>query len=629
MATPRPVRPKPLDWPGPPHLDVFITNLKLLCLDQLEDWPGISPRTLSPSSQNQRQRIRLVEWALYQLYNIWDAEGAQNKLRPFFPPLEPLQSVNLRAALFRCLGELKKNGDLGREIVIRKTMLDDCKGDKFEELLAGFSTAVLRKVVAVSVDDKMYNPAMRLSTATAMTPADYQNLLPLILAHQKSLGSAAERHSSVRDVYDRFSQLLDNKKIDLAERANKQPKDLGGVHGDSERLVHAVQTNWLGNQKWATALLEGGSETSTEAFLELPFKDALARASDSSSDNISKGLKQDLILDLEARVLLQRSRLNKWQDYNKSFSGQDSLNGTAAKPKEPRMVFRDHQTLTVASIAKNARQPGDRGRGLKGADKYLLSSVHEALSRINGKPGASPGRSTPAARTAAHLPFRRSPDLTLTHSPRSVAEDDYSNPSSSLGLGISMSNPQSVSSLEPEPEPEPEPMRGLEPETESEPDKVQSSTPVVRLSPEPPSASTTSSVSEEEPYQEPIKRSNTLAERTRKSMSLLPPQHHEPPRQRRGPRPSFPVNQFVTPRKASGRSIDEISRASTPQDQLFEEDAEYASVFKSRPRVALSPISSPAVHVSPSYEDESFVLDEGDSTEWGEADSPSAAPRFR
>lgn len=78
MATPRPVRPKPLDWPGPPHLDVFITNLKLLCLDQLEDWPGISPRTLSPSSQNQRQRIRLVEWALYQLYNIWDAEGAQN-----------------------------------------------------------------------------------------------------------------------------------------------------------------------------------------------------------------------------------------------------------------------------------------------------------------------------------------------------------------------------------------------------------------------------------------------------------------------------------------------------------------------------------------------------------------------
>lgn len=544
---------------------------------------------------------------------------------------------------------MKKNGDLGREIVIRKTMLDDCKGDKFEELLAGFSTAVLRKVMAVSVDDKLYNPAMRLSTATAMTPADYHNLLPLILAHQKSLGSAPERHAAVRGVYDRFSQLLDDKKIGLAERANKRPNDLGGMHGDPERLLRKVQTNWLGSQKWAAALLEGGSETSTEAFLELPFKEALARASDSSNDNMSKGLKQDLIIDLEARVLLQRSRLNKWHEYNKSFSGQDSPNGTTAEPKEPRMVFRDHQTLTVASIAKTARQPGDRGRGLKGADKYFLSSVHEALGRINGKSGASPGRSTPAARTAAHLPFKRSPDL--THSPRLVAEENYPSPSPPPDSDIPTSNPPSVSPFEPEPqpepqskpqpepqpepgpepepEPEPESNRDLEPETEPEFDACQSSTPIVRLSPEPPSESASASMSEEEPYKEPIKRSNTLADRTRRSMSLLPPQHHEPPRQRRGPRPSFPVNQFVTPRKASGRSIDEISRASTPQDQLFEEDAEYASVFKSRPRVALSPISSPAVHVSPSYEEESFVLDEGDSTGWGETDSPLAAPRFR
>lgn len=78
MATTRPVRPKPLDWPGPSHLDVFLRNLKLLHLDQREDWPGISLRTLTPTSQNQRQRTRLIEWALYHLYTIWDPESAQN-----------------------------------------------------------------------------------------------------------------------------------------------------------------------------------------------------------------------------------------------------------------------------------------------------------------------------------------------------------------------------------------------------------------------------------------------------------------------------------------------------------------------------------------------------------------------
>ena len=81
MAATRPARPKPLDWSTPPHLTVFIRNLKLLHLDQREDWPDITIRSLSPSSQNQRQRIRLVEWALYYLFTIWDPEGAQNVLK--------------------------------------------------------------------------------------------------------------------------------------------------------------------------------------------------------------------------------------------------------------------------------------------------------------------------------------------------------------------------------------------------------------------------------------------------------------------------------------------------------------------------------------------------------------------
>jgi len=74
----RPTRPKPLGWESPQHLTTFIRNLKLLQLDRREDWPDITLRNLSPSSQNQRQRIRLVEWALYYLFTIWDPEYAQN-----------------------------------------------------------------------------------------------------------------------------------------------------------------------------------------------------------------------------------------------------------------------------------------------------------------------------------------------------------------------------------------------------------------------------------------------------------------------------------------------------------------------------------------------------------------------
>jgi hypothetical protein len=509
---------------------------------------------------------------------------------------------------------LKKNGDLGREIVLRKTMLDDCKGDKFEEMLAGFSTAVLRKVVAVSADEMLRNPAMKLSTATAMTPIDYQNLLPLILAQQVSLGSAGERHARVREAYDRFSQLLDDKKVELTERANRRSGgDVYDMQSDPESLVRELQTNWLGSEEWANALLEGGSQSSTDSFLELPFSTAWMRAKDSNVGGFSRGLKQDLVLDLEARVILQRSRLRRWHEYNKSLSkdkGTDEM-GTPS-PRGPRVLFRDHQSLTVASISKAVRQPGDCGRTLKGPEKYLLSSVNEALSRINGKSRAKPSAVlTPEVKTSSKLQFGSS--LEIANSPSTVAENH--------------NTPCPPPDLEP-PELHPEP--SSKPKPHPEPEHIQPSQPIVRLSPDYHSP-------DEELAPEPIKRTHALAERTRRSMSLLPPVAHEEPRPRRRSRPSFPVNQFVTPRKTSAhsaRSRDEVSRASTPHDQLFEEDAEYASVFKSRPRVALSPISSPAVHVSPSFEDESFELDyeDGDESEGyerGHVDSPLAAPRMR
>ncbi|KAJ5548039.1 hypothetical protein N7513_005273 [Penicillium frequentans] len=600
MAASRPARPKPLDWSGPSYLTVFVRNLKLLQLDQRDDWPEITLRGLSSSSANQRQRIRLVEWALYHLFAIWDPEGTQNKLRPFFPPLEPLQSVNLRAALFRALTELKKNGDLGRETILRKTMLDDCKGEKFDELLAVFSTAVLRKLLAMSATDTSWNSATKLSMANAISPVDYQNILPLILAHQCGRG----RRARVHEAYEQFSQLLDNKQIELSERANKQDQNLGQTQVDPDTLARELRANWLGSEEWATALLDGGAQGSTDAFLELPFSQAWARATNSSVADLSAGAKQDLVVDLEARVLRLRSRLHRWHEFNESIRKERDQNGSSAsaKPQEPRLLFRDHQPLTVASISKAVRQPADRGRVLKDVDRPFMSTVNEAIIRINGKPRNEMSRNLPDKSFKVNpLPVR----------PKSANYQSTSSSESEMELPMPQV-PRSTYLSSMAPSPEPETTRAM------------TSTPIVRLTPEPESQF-------DESEFEPVKPSIShykLTERTRKSMSLVPPPqtHESRPRQRRGPRPSLPVNQFETPRKAS----EPITRsgASTPQDKLFEEDAEYASIFKSRPRVALSPISSPAVHISPELDQDEFDL-EYDKAEWRDVDSPLATARYR
>ena len=113
---------------GPNPASLFLTNLRLLNLDTLADWPSITPSTFS--NVDARARIKAAEWSLYQLFRISDPATTAEKLQPFFPPLEPLQSINLRAALYRCLDGLKKSGILGRDVVLRKTMLDELQTDR-------------------------------------------------------------------------------------------------------------------------------------------------------------------------------------------------------------------------------------------------------------------------------------------------------------------------------------------------------------------------------------------------------------------------------------------------------------------------------------------------------------------
>ncbi|RHZ55039.1 uncharacterized protein CDV56_100505 [Aspergillus thermomutatus] len=587
QSSKQPLRPKSLNWTHQSHTCVFIRNLKLLQLDLQPDWPDITVRSLAPSSQNQRQRIRAVEWALYHLVALWDPKIAQDKLRPFYPPLEPLQSVNLRAALSRVLSDLKKNGDLGRETIFRKSMLDDCKGDKVDELLAVFSTAVLRKVLISSMDG-LPNPAVRLSMAKGITPDEYQLMLPLILAHRASLATMGERRSRIMDVHEKFSQLLDSKKNQLDDRSKEGRPDLPEDVANLDALARELKENWLGSEEWADTLLHGGARSSSDAFLELPFETAWSKANETTVEDLTVSTTPDLLVDLESRIARQRNRLQKWREVASSMRKKDSAGAQTSEnvTNKAPLAFKDHQALTVASISKAVRQPLARAPPRQD-DQALLQSMDEALSRIDGNPRSS-GRAVPPLRVPAMEPTMATPFNAESTNP---STSHYSRPS------------YHKESNENEAVPSPDDQ------------STRTSSPTVQITPDP----------DNEPKHDPRLNTFTLVERTRKSMSLLPPPSSRPPQQPRRSRKSrvsVPVNQFETPEKQSQ------TRASTPRDELFEEAADYNSVFKSRPRVAHSPIASPAVHVTPLGE---FDLDaDGESVGDFEMDlgaSPSARGR--
>lgn len=437
-------------------------------------------------------------------------------------------------------------------------MLDDCKGEKFDELLAVFSTAVLRRVLTASTDAGQLNPALGLSLANGITPDDYQLMLPLILAHRVSLGATGERRTRAGATFDKFSQLLDNKKFQLEQRSQENPQPVPEKPADFDTLAEHVKTNWLGSEEWANNLLYGGSRSSSDAFLELPFAKAWAKANESTVEELKHGVaSHDLLLDLESRISRQKSRLSRWHELRAGEKDRPtySASSPSANPSRnnPVLAFKDHQALTVASIAKAVREPGDRSLPAQ-QDQFLLLSMDEALARIDGKSRSS----------------------TVKTEPR-VSPEPKNHPLP----------PHASSIQEPAAAPEAEPENLPIPDTSSE---METESPAVHIS-------HTNLEEEPEPEPEPRPKPVTLAERTRKSMSLIQPRSTELPKEqpasrRRQSRKSFPVNPFETPQK-------EPSRTPTPRDELFSDEVDYASVFKSRPRIAQSPVNSPTVHVTP------------------------------
>ncbi|KAK2626372.1 hypothetical protein QTJ16_004634 [Diplocarpon rosae] len=384
---------------GPSNVALFLTNMRLLDLDLRPDWPDISALTFSTkdAQQNQKKRIQCVEWALYQLFALWDPEETRNKLQPFFPPLEPLQSLNLRAALFRCLDQAKKNGTLGRDTVLRKTMLDECKGDRLDEVLAVFSNAVLKKVLQ-SEGSGYEALAQQLALENFSYSGERTVLSALIVSHRASLTKHLQGRADARARYRDFSDLLNLNERRIARR-QEQLKLLiqeSGMSGslsqrDIYELQDTVQKNWSGNTGWLESILYGDNRSNADGILASRFDKIWKRVESGSIAEIEGTNHAGLLEQLDARVKDQEKRLARWQNFGNTLSksaGPSPIKANTAFNEASKidLKFNQHQELQVGrSSTKMAR--------LKNVwlDEYtrLLDNMRAELSAVS-KPTIRP-----------------------------------------------------------------------------------------------------------------------------------------------------------------------------------------------------------------------------------------------
>ncbi|KAF5021750.1 hypothetical protein F66182_6200 [Fusarium sp. NRRL 66182] len=411
--------PTPAPHHGPSALSIFLTNLKLLDLDQHQDWPGICSETFvsgGTGAQGQKKRVQCVEWALFQLFALWDPEETKKKLKPFFPPLDQTQSINLRAALLRALETAKKSGVLGRDAIVRKTMLDECKGERLEEVLAAFSSAVLKHVVAQEVATGGEHTALALGLALEDRgyKSDNTDLNTVVLAHRVAISRILNSRAAAGSRFHDFADLLTTKERGIARRKEAlEALDGGTSISDDARqeMWRTLRNNWSGNERWMETLLYGDASVKKDALLGMPFDRVWRRVQQGRLGEFDEQ-ETGLLEQLDTRVRVQRERLHKWQNFRDRLSGdQPKPSPSEAKRTESKensidFGFGAHEALHLGKASPRKATIGKP----KLNEEYdgLVQSLDEELQK--SKPQKSSALDFLQRRSAQAAPAINVPD---------------------------------------------------------------------------------------------------------------------------------------------------------------------------------------------------------------------------
>ncbi|QIX00295.1 hypothetical protein AMS68_005812 [Peltaster fructicola] len=406
-------------------VQLFINNLKLLDLHVLPGWPAIT--IASFSNHDSKTRLRCSEWSLYQLFRLYDQHTTTDKLQPFFPPLEPLQSVNLRAALYRCLNELKKNGVLGREITLRKTMLDECSGEKFWELCLAFSGAVLRKVT-VQTAQRHQPIAQRLASAQVLTKRERESLLPLAVAHKSALTRVLSQKHHRRQSYIHVFDSMREKEDELAERKHTMETQSSVVESpehatELEMIEREISGNWTNDESFKDAIVNGDPAKPGDHMLLQSTNEFLAGIG--RDEPLDTRRDSGVLEDIELQARAQNARVKEWQAmYAKlQIDKRSSVSSRASREtkKSVDLQFDQHHDLSIDDMqpepVKSMTQPEPLPSYVSKYDEILTSmreelrraqTVRRAAEAKQASPVRKPSITLDAIAGAPQLPHSRS-----------------------------------------------------------------------------------------------------------------------------------------------------------------------------------------------------------------------------
>lgn len=268
-------------------------------------------------------------------------------------------------------------------------MLDECKGDKFHEILALFSNAVLKKVLtAQSENERDAAIARKLATAPTMSVKSQKSLLPLAIAHKAALMNVLKRKDEKRRQFLRFEALLNAKLGQVNQRLRKckdtpRAKRPAVSQKEAEAVKKQLKANWIGNQKWLDIMLYGDNVQPEDAFLNNHF-DKVWRTVKMGLNLEDAVPEAGLLENLQSRVQEQQTRLQKWKQFHNELQ-KDNLESSSTTAKAPpaakEFKFDNHLQYQLPPSKQTSDKPVQRP-ALRPEYHDVLFDMDYELSRV-------------------------------------------------------------------------------------------------------------------------------------------------------------------------------------------------------------------------------------------------------
>lgn len=259
-------------------------------------------------------------------------------------------------------------------------MLDDCKGDKFEEILLLFSAAVVRKQILSNRRKQLSSLGRNIAIAKHVENHDLRILAPLALAYRVSLAKTLQNRATLDLTLDDFRTSLYQKTNDYHQRhitlLEIQETTTDSLPAEAEKVIRReLRQNWVGNIEGCDVLLTGANVASADAHMDSAFDELWQHvrqgtAPQAPSESIS------LLESLQSRVAEQNDRLLLWKTYKDMFDetnkpGNSARNTALPVTQDPKAeaygvdIFNKHRHINAEQTSSDSL---DRPRPESSAD---------------------------------------------------------------------------------------------------------------------------------------------------------------------------------------------------------------------------------------------------------------------